>query len=70
MNILHRDELRSKEKHYFCSEIIELDMEHIITWAKENYDLIILLVSILGVLVSTLAVIVEMKKKKSNKKEK
>ena len=39
-------------------------MESISSWAKENYQLICLLVSILGVIVGVITVIVEMKNKK------
>ena len=39
-------------------------MESISSWAKENYQLICLLVSILGVIVGVITVIAEMKKKK------
>ena len=38
-------------------------MESISSWAKENYQLICLLVSILGVIVGVITVIAEMKKK-------
>ena len=39
-------------------------MESLSSWAKENYQLICLLVSILGVIVGVITVIAEMKKKK------
>lgn len=39
-------------------------MEGISSWAKENYQLICLLVSIIGVIVGVITVIVEMKRKK------
>ena len=39
-------------------------MDAISSWAKENYQLIYLLVSIVGVIVGIITVIVEMKKKK------
>ena len=39
-------------------------MESLSSWAKENYQLICLLVSILGVIVGVIPVIAEMKKKK------
>ena len=39
-------------------------MDTISSWAKENYQLICLLVSIIGVIVGIITVIVEMKKKK------
>ncbi len=42
-------------------------MDAISSWAKENYQLICLLVSILGVIVGVITVIVE--KKKKNRKE-
>ena len=39
-------------------------MDTISNWAKENYQLICLLVSIIGVIVGIITVIAEMKKKK------
>jgi len=39
-------------------------MEEISSWAKENFQLICLLVSIIGVIVGIITVIVEIKKKK------
>ena len=39
-------------------------MESISSWAKENYQLICLLISIIGVIVGIITVIVETKKKK------
>lgn len=43
-------------------------MDGIMTWAKENFDLIVLLVSFLGVFVSIISVIYEIRKKKKGKK--
>ena len=43
---------------------IKVFMESISSWAKENYQLICLLVSVIGVIVGIITVIVEMKKKK------
>ena len=43
---------------------IKVFMETISSWAKENYQLICLLVSVIGVIVGIITVIVEMKKKK------
>ncbi len=43
---------------------IKVFMDAISSWAKENYQLICLLVSIIGVIVGIITVIVEMKKKK------
>jgi len=43
---------------------IKVFMESISSWAKENFQLICLLVSIIGVIVGIITVIVEMKKKK------
>ena len=40
-------------------------MNEISSWAKENYQLICLLVSVIGVIVGVITVIVEMKKKKN-----
>lgn len=39
-------------------------MDAISSWAKENYQLICLLVSVIGVIVGIITVIVETKKKK------
>ena len=38
-------------------------MESLSSWAKENYQLICLLVSVIGVIVGVITVIAEMKKK-------
>lgn len=43
---------------------IKVFMESISSWAKENFQLICLLVSVIGVIVGIITVIVEMKKKK------
>jgi cytochrome c biogenesis factor len=43
---------------------IKVFMESISSWAKENFQLICLLVSIIVVIVGIIIVIVEMKKKK------
>ena len=41
-------------------------MESVTTCLKENFDLVMLLVGILGVAISIIAVAVELKKKKKN----
>ncbi len=43
-------------------------MDALTTWAKENYDLICLLVGIVGVAISIACVIIEIKKKRNRKK--
>ena len=43
-------------------------MDAITTWAKENFDLICLLVGIVGVAISIACVIIEIKKKRNRKK--
>lgn len=43
-------------------------MEAITTWAKENYDLICLLVGVIGVIIAFISLIYEIKKKKGQKK--
>ena len=43
-------------------------MDAITTWAKENFDLICLLVGIVGVAISVACVIIEIKKKRNRKK--
>ncbi len=42
-------------------------MDTIISFAKENYDLIVLVVAALGVLISIFSVVVEIKKKRQRK---
>ena len=42
-------------------------MDSISTFLKENFDLVMLLVGVLGVVVSVIAVIYELKKKSKNK---
>jgi hypothetical protein len=43
-------------------------METITTWAKENYDLICLLVGVIGVIIAFISLIYEIKKRKEQKK--
>jgi len=43
-------------------------MDTIITWSKENFNLVLLLVSIAGVVVSVISLLYELKKKKSKGK--
>jgi len=47
-----------------------IDMETIMSWAKENFDLICLLVGALGVVISVVSVIQEIKKKRRNGRNK
>ena len=42
-------------------------MDTIMSWAKENYDLIVLLVSLAGVVVACLSLVYELKEKKKRK---
>lgn len=42
-------------------------MDTITTWAKENYDLICLLVGVLGVVIAVLSLYYEIKEKKEAK---
>ena len=44
-------------------------MESISDFLKENYDLISLFVGLLGVVIAVIAVVCELKKKKSGKKK-
>jgi len=44
-------------------------METIMSWAKENFDLICLFVGMFGVLISVVTVIYEIKIKRHNKKK-
>ena len=44
-------------------------MDAISTFLKENYDFVILLVGLIGVIVALIALAVEMKKKSKNKKK-
>lgn len=39
-------------------------MDAIMSWAKENYDLIVLLVGIAGVVIACLSLVYELKKRK------
>jgi hypothetical protein len=39
-------------------------MDAIMSWAKENYDLIMLMVGIIGVIVSVIALVYEIRKKR------
>lgn len=43
-------------------------MEAIMIWAKENYDLICLLVGVIGVLISIIGILYEIQKKKRKNK--
>lgn len=43
-------------------------MSTLSTWAKENFDLIILIVGMAGVVVSVISLIYEINKKRSGKK--
>lgn len=43
-------------------------MEAIMIWAKENYGLICLLVGVIGVLISIIGIVYEIKKKKRKDK--
>ena len=43
-------------------------MEALMIWAKENYDLICLLVGVIGVLISIIGIVCEIKKKKRKDK--
>jgi uncharacterized membrane protein len=45
-------------------------MDTIMHWAKENFDLIILLVSMAGVVVAFLSLVYELKEKKKRKSKK
>ena len=44
-------------------------MDSISTFLKENYDLVSLLVGVLGVMIAVIALFHELKKKKSDKKK-
>lgn len=44
-------------------------MEIIISWTKENFDLICLLVGVIGVLIAFISVIYEIKAKKTKSKK-
>ena len=45
-------------------------MDTIMSWAKENFDLIVLLVSVVGVFVACLSLVFELKEKKKKKAQK
>ena len=44
-------------------------MDALMSWAKENFDLITLFVGLLGVVIAILSLIVELKKRKKNIKK-
>jgi len=44
-------------------------MDALMSWAKENFDLITLFVGLLGVVIAILSLIVELKKRKENTKK-
>ena len=44
-------------------------MDTIMSWAKENFDLICLILGVLGVIISIVTLIYEMKVKRRNKKK-
>ena len=44
-------------------------MDSLITFAKNNYDLIVLLVAVLGVVISIISVIYEIRKRKRNREK-
>lgn len=44
-------------------------MDSISTFLKENYDMVVLIVSMLGVLIAVIALFYEVKKKSRNKKK-
>lgn len=56
---------------YICShnKPNRQNMDGIMTWMKENYDLLTLLVAVVGVVVSCIAVVYETRKKKQSKKK-
>jgi hypothetical protein len=43
-------------------------MDELMSWAKENYDLITLFVGILGVVIAFISLIYELERKKKEKK--
>ena len=43
-------------------------MDAITAWAKENYDMITLLVGVVGVVIAVISLFYELKKKKAHKK--
>lgn len=43
-------------------------MDAITTWAKENFDMITLLVGVVGVVIAVISLFYELKKKKAQKK--
>lgn len=42
-------------------------MDTVMSWAKENFDLITLMVGFLGVIIGVISVIYELKKKKNSR---
>ncbi len=59
---------RYRKKQYLCKWKKHRIMDSLMTFAKENFQLITLFVGLLGVVVSIWAVCYEIKKKRKNKK--
>ena len=49
--------------------IVMEEWNELMTWAKENFDLICLLVGLIGVVIAFISLIDEIKKKKNGKKK-
>ena len=63
-------------RDYFCTfaketatqkSIVMEEWNELMTWAKENFDLICLLVGLIGVVIAFISLIDEIKKKKEKK---
>lgn len=66
-------------RDYFCTfaketgtqkSIVMEEWNELMTWAKENFDLICLLVGLIGVVIAFISLIDEIKKKKAKKNDK
>ena len=65
-------------RDYFCTfaketatqkSIVMEEWNELMTWAKENFDLITLLVGVIGVVIAVISLFYELKKKKAQKKQ-
>ena len=61
-----KNHCKQRNYHYLCTSK-QINMDTLASFAKENFELITLLVGLLGVLVSIWAVYYEIKKKRKQK---
>ena len=56
-----------KKNYYLCIVKLNTNMDTITSWAKENFDMITLMVGLIGVIIAVISLFVEIKKKKTKK---